>query len=192
MTSFTKLRKRNLVAFVLLVAVSLFLLRLYVASATSTKTYFILTRDIPAGTQLVESDLSTTQLSVELDDDYQLVTSDVLGKHTRVPLLAGHLLTQSVLVNNVDLLLVSLPIRAGNIPSLPLGATAQVWLTPNQDSLDPYSVSRLVVDEVIIEQIPDSSDLTMDSVVSVLVHTDEVATLLSVASTGDIHLVGLP
>jgi hypothetical protein len=192
MFSLMKLRSRNVVAFILLLALSLFLLRLYVASTTTTKTYYLLNRDVSAGSQLVDSDFSATQLSVELDDDYQLTISEAVGKRARVPLRAGHLLTQSVLTNEADLLLVSLPIRAGNIPSLPTGATAQVWLTPNQDSLDPYGASRLVVEEVIIEQIPEASDLAMDSVVSVLVHTDEVATLLSVASTGDIHLVGQP
>lgn len=184
------LNRRNLI-FVLLLVLSLLSFRWWSNSTTASTTHLILANDVVAGQELSQTDLQTIELSGPLSSSPTSTAADFVGKTMKLALPADTLIRSEFVTENADQRIVSFPVKSGNLPNLNSGDLVEVWLTPSSDSLESLTSTRMLLSDVVVDQVPDLTEISSDVVVSVLVAASQVEDLVAATNFGDVHLVGI-
>src|SRR5262249_35703374 len=138
----------RLVAGVLLVLGSVVLGARLVAGADRSVQVWALARDVAAGTTLADADLRPARVRLfDAAPAYLQVPRSPAGRAVIRALRAGELLPAAALVVRPPGVIVSIPVRSENAPSVTRGQLVDVWSTPR--GCPPVRVvSGVVVQEV--------------------------------------------
>lgn len=164
--------------------------------ASDTHTVLVVARDVPVGTPISSSDLTTATISGDADVAYvdSSHQADVVGKTAKVGLVKGSLLTSGQLGTVSGIAkgqqLVALPLKPGQYPAQGAVAGQAVVIvdTPGSagSSADGEPINALIVD------VDTMNPATQITVLDVSVDAAEAATVARLASTGNLAVILLP
>lgn len=178
----------------LFIIISILLVQLLFAKASVRNPAVVLKHSIPAGSALSASDLEVVQVVVPESVQTISAVDQAIGKIVTRDLFAGDLLSTESIVDRIrsDMRLVSVPIKAGHLPTLEVGQLIDVWVTPATDGMALPGPATLVISQATISQIPQIIDPTLDTAVTLLINTNSVQPLVQAMRDGVIDLVALP
>ncbi|MEN9741164.1 MAG: hypothetical protein RIR66_120 [Actinomycetota bacterium] len=164
------------------------------AKAAIRQSAVLVIGSVPIGSALTENDVQLVEVLVP--DSIEVISEidQAIGKVVTRDLFSGDLLTKKSIVDRVrsDLRLISVPIKAGHLPSLQPGQLIDVWVTPSTDGMALPGPATLVISQATIEQVPEIVDPTLDTAVTLLIKVASVQPLVQAMRDGVIDLVALP
>jgi hypothetical protein len=164
------------------------------AKAAIRQSAVLVIRPVPIGSSLTENDVQLVEVLVPDSIEVVAEIDQVIGKVVTRDLFSGDLLTKNSITDRVrsDLRLISVPIKAGHLPSLQTGQLIDVWVTPSTDGMALPGPATLVISQATIEQVPELVDPTLDTAVTLLINMTSVQPLVQAMRDGVIDLVALP
>ncbi len=179
---------------ILFIFVSIFLTQNLLSSATARTQAVVLTNEVPAGSPIKASDLTTANVVLPAEVKTVELVSQAAGMIATRDLFAGDLLTADSMSDqtNKSLRLISVPIRAGHLPDLDVGQIVDIWMTPSTDGMALPGPATLLIPQATISMIPSGVDPTLDTAVTLLVQSSQVQILVQAMRDGVIDVVALP
>ena len=164
-----------------------------VSTAGARSQAVALTHDVVAGKHLVLEDLEIVQVALPSASNYLSSIDAALGITTTRSMSAGELIPTSSQPTNTsnNLRSVSLPIRAGHLPSLHSGDLVDIWSTPSSDGLQIPGPPVLVSRAATVGDAPVGIDSNSDTALTVLIPKSEVAKIITALRDGQIDVVVL-
>lgn len=163
-----RVKLRNLVLAVLLLASSIAAVNLAIAANNQTDEYLVASRDLPAGSPIAASDSSIARVNLgQSASNYLRAGQLPTGGYVLGPIRAGQLIPKSMLANAVIDERVPLVVNSamGLSAGLVAGASVDLWVTPKLEGKatgEPFAlvlgaeVSRLLEKtEMFANQNPD-------------------------------------
>ncbi len=179
---------------VLFIAVSIVLTQNVLNKATARSQAVIVTNEIPAGSVISQDDLKT--VNVVLPQQVKAISdlTEAVGTTATRDLFIGDVLTSDSLSSktNLNVRLVSVPIRAGHLPKLDTGQLVDIWMTPSTDGMALPGPAQLLISQAAISDIPEGIDPTLDTAVTLLIPNTQVQVLVQAMRDGVIDVVALP
>lgn len=179
---------------VLFIAISIVLTQNVLNRATARSQAVIVTNEIPAGSVISQDNLKT--VNVVLPQQVKAVTdfAQAVGTTATRDLFIGDVLTTDSLSSktNLNVRLVSVPIRAGHLPKLDTGQLVDIWMTPSTDGMALPGPAQLLISQAAISDIPEGIDPTLDTAVTLLIPNTQVQVLVQAMRDGVIDVVALP
>jgi hypothetical protein len=173
---------------------SVFIAQTVIANATERSLAFVVIKSVPAGSKITSADLVLAK--VVLPDIVIPLTNEneVVGKVAARDLFAGDLVVSKSIANldQANLRLVSVPIRAGHLPDIQSGQLVDVWVTPSTDGMALPGPAQLVISQATVQSVPPGIDPTLDTAVTLLISTSAVQEIVQAMRDGVIDLVALP
>jgi hypothetical protein len=154
----------------------------------------VLTNEVPAGSPIQASDLTTANVVLPTEVKTVELVSQAAGMIATRDLFVGDLLTADSMSDqtNKSLRLISVPIRAGHLPDLDVGQIVDIWMTPSTDGMALPGPATLLIPQATISMIPSGVDPTLDTAVTLLVQSSQVQILVQAMRDGVIDVVALP
>lgn len=179
---------------VLFIAISIVLTQNVLNKATARSQAVIVTNEIPAGSVISQDDLKT--VNVVLPQQVKAISdlTEAVGTTATRDLFIGDVLTSDSLSSktNLNVRLVSVPIRAGHLPKLDAGQLVDIWMTPSTDGMALPGPAQLLISQAAISDIPEGIDPTLDTAVTLLIPNTQVQVLVQAMRDGVIDVVALP
>ncbi len=179
---------------VLFIAISIVLTQNVLNRATASSQAVIVTNEIPAGSVISQDDLKT--VNVVLPQQVKAISdlTEAVGTTATRDLFIGDVLTSDSLSSktNLNVRLVSVPIRAGHLPKLDAGQLVDIWMTPSTDGMALPGPAQLLISQAAISDIPEGIDPTLDTAVTLLIPNTQVQVLVQAMRDGVIDVVALP
>jgi len=165
-----------------------------VSSASARVPAVTLNSNIAQGAQIRASDISAVQVSVPLSENLISIPSEVVGKIAATDLFVGDLVRVHSISNGFasDVRTVSIPIRAGHLPTVSPGEKVDIWMTPSLDGVALPGPAKLIIPNAVIASAPDFVDSGVDTSVTVSISQDQVQILVQAMRDGLIDLVAIP
>ncbi len=179
---------------VLFIAISIVLTQNVLNKATARSQAVIVTNEIPAGSVISQDDLKT--VNVVLPQQVKAISdlTEAVGTTATRDLFIGDVLTSDSLSSktNLNVRLISVPIRAGHLPKLDTGQLVDIWMTPSTDGMALPGPAQLLISQAAISDIPEGIDPTLDTAVTLLIPNTQVQVLVQAMRDGVIDVVALP
>ncbi len=179
---------------ILFIAISIVLTQNVLNKATARSQAVIVTNEIPAGSVISQDDLKT--VNVVLPQQVKAISdlTEAVGTTATRDLFIGDVLTSDSLSSktNLNVRLVSVPIRAGHLPKLDAGHLVDIWMTPSTDGMALPGPAQLLISQAAISDIPEGIDPTLDTAVTLLIPNTQVQVLVQAMRDGVIDVVALP
>lgn len=179
---------------IIFVIISVLIAQGLFAKAAIRQSAVLVIRSVPVGSALSENDVQLVEVLVP--DSIEVISEidQAIGKIVTRDLFSGDLLTKRSIADRVrsDLRLISVPIKAGHLPSLQSGQLIDVWVTPATDGMALPGPATLVISQATIEQVPELVDPSLDTAVTLLINLTSVQPLVQAMRDGVIDLVALP
>lgn len=186
----------RLIVGVVLVIASVLMGALLVSRLSQTVPVLVARTDIVPGRTLDDSVLTTVEL--RLGDQSDLYVGQLAaipdGAVASQSIRAGELLPASAIGQPADVPLrpVVIPVGSAVAESVSVGASVELWRTPDPDETD--SGASLLVEDAVVRRIDEGSALGMQSrSVEVLVPRDRLASVLEVLARDErLDVIGVP
>lgn len=186
----------RLIVGVILVIASVLMGALLVSRLSQTVPVLVARTDIVPGRTLDDSVLTTVEL--RLGDQSDLYVGQLAaipdGAVASQSIRAGELLPASAIGQPADVPLrpVVIPVGSAVAESVSVGASVELWRTPDPDETD--SGASLLVEDAVVRRIDEGSALGMQSrSVEVLVPRDRLASVLEVLARDErLDVIGVP
>lgn len=179
---------------VLFIAISIVLTQNVLNKATARSQAVIVTNEIPSGSVISQDDLKI--VNVVLPQQVKAISdlTEAVGTTATRDLFIGDVLTSDSLSSktNLNVRLVSVPIRAGHLPKLDAGQLVDIWMTPSTDGMALPGPAQLLISQAAISDIPEGIDPTLDTAVTLLIPNTQVQVLVQAMRDGVIDVVALP
>ncbi len=179
---------------VLFIAISIVLTQNVLNRATARSQAVIVTNEIPAGSVISQDNLKI--VNVVLPQQVKAISdlTEAVGTTATRDLFIGDVLTSDSLSSktNLNVRLVSVPIRAGHLPKLDAGQLVDIWMTPSTDGMALPGPAQLLISQAAISDIPEGIDPTLDTAVTLLIPNTQVQVLVQAMRDGVIDVVALP
>lgn len=179
---------------VLFIAISIVLTQNVLNKATARSQAVIVTNEIPSGSVISQDDLKI--VNVVLPQQVKAISdlTEAVGTTATRDLFIGDVLTSDSLSSktNLNVRLVSVPIRAGHLPKLDAGQLVDIWMTPSTDGMALPGPAQLLISQAAISDIPEGIDPTLDTAVTLLIPNAQVQVLVQAMRDGVIDVVALP
>ncbi len=179
---------------VLFIAISIVLTQNVLNKATARSQAVIVTNEIPSGSVISQDDLKI--VNVVLPQQVKAISdlTEAVGTTATRDLFIGDVLTSDSLSSktNLNVRLISVPIRAGHLPKLDTGQLVDIWMTPSTDGMALPGPAQLLISQAAISDIPEGIDPTLDTAVTLLIPNTQVQVLVQAMRDGVIDVVALP
>lgn len=179
---------------VLFIVISIVLTQNVLNKATARSQAVIVTNEIPAGSVISQDNLKI--VNVVLPQQVKAISdlTEAVGTTATRDLFIGDVLTSDSLSSktNLNVRLVSVPIRAGHLPKLDTGQLVDIWMTPSTDGMALPGPAQLLISQAAISDIPEGIDPTLDTAVTLLIPNSQVQVLVQAMRDGVIDVVALP
>ena len=179
---------------VLFVVFSILATARLISAASARVEAVMVVRDVAAGSTLTESDLALVRVALPTELPFARSLSEVVGLRATRNLYANDIVQSTAVGESLpkEFRNVSVPIRAGHLPSLMSGSAVDVWLTPSTQGMALPGPPSLVISHAVVETPPDAVDSATDTAVTLLIPNEQVPKLMTAIRDGSIDLAAVP
>lgn len=192
--TYSSLRDVRLWAGVGLLVVCAFIGRATIHQASARTGAVVVVNNLAQGASIRAQDVQLAQVSVPNAELLITDATQVVGQQVSSDLYAGDVLTIHD-VGNADaeqMREVTVPLRAGHVPSLVYGDRVDVWVTPSSTGVTAPGPARVIANKVLVSVPPDAVDSATDTSVTLSVAANRVQALVQASQDGFIDVVSVP
>jgi len=191
---YSSVRDIRLWAGVAFLVVSALVGRATIHGAAERSTAFVAVHNLAHGSTIRSQDVRLTQVNVPSPELLVSDETEVIGKVIGVDLYAGEVLT----IHDVEgqaaqhMREVTVPLRAGHVPSLSYGDRVDVWVTPSTTGLAVPGPAHVIATKVLVSVAPSATDSTTDTSITLSVPVNRVQSLVQATQDGFVDVVTVP
>ena len=153
----------------------------------------VVTRDLAPGQRITAGVVRLEKVS--LPDTSSVIKSqdEIIGKIVQQPIFSGSVLDARMLTHrkNENLRALSIPLLAGHVPPLEVGALVDVWFTPSTDGVQLPGPARVLVKNAVITVPPSSQDSQMNTAITLEVKFNDVQRVVTAMRDGTLDVVAV-
>ena len=192
--NYSSVRDVRLWAGVTLLIVCALVGRSTIHGASDRSDALVLVNNLAQGATIRAQDVRITQVNVPNPELLVRDTAQVVGQLVASDLYTGHVLTVHDYrgQSTEQMREVTVPLRAGHVPSLSYGDRVDVWVTPSTTGVAVPGPSHVIATRVLVSVPPDSVDSTTDTSITLSVAADRVQALVQASQDGFIDVVSVP
>jgi hypothetical protein len=168
--------------------------RATIHGAAERSTALVAVHNLAHGSTIRSQDVRLTQVNVPSPELLVSDESEVIGQVIGVDIYAGEVLT----IHDVEtqaaqqMREVTVPLRAGHVPSLSYGDRVDVWVTPSTTSLAVPGPAHVIATKVLVSVPPSATDSTTDTSITLSVPANRVQSLVQATQDGFVDVVTVP
>ena len=191
---YSSVRDIRLWAGVACLVVSALVGRATIHGAAERSTALVAVHNLAHGSTIRSQDVRLTQVNVPSPELLVSDESEVIGQVIGVDIYAGEVLT----IHDVEtqaaqqMREVTVPLRAGHVPSLSYGDRVDVWVTPSTTSLAVPGPAHVIATKVLVSVPPSATDSTTDTSITLSVPANRVQSLVQATQDGFVDVVTVP
>jgi hypothetical protein len=150
--------------------------------------------NLAQGATIRAQDVRLAQVNVPNPELLVSDTAQAVGQLVSSALYAGDVLTVHDIgsQSGEQMREVTVPLRAGHVPSLSYGDRVDVWVTPSTTGVAAPGPAHVIATKVLVSVPPDVVDSTTDTSITLSVPTDHVQSLVQASQDGFIDVVSVP
>jgi len=155
---------------------------------------FVVVNNLPQGASIRSQDVRLVQVNVPSPEILVSSESQAIGDQVVRDLHAGDVLTVHDIGGQSaeQMREVTVPLRAGHVPSLSYGDLVDVWVTPSTTGVAAPGPAHVIASRVLVSVPPEAVDSTTDTSITLQVSTDLVQSLIQASQDGYIDVVSVP
>lgn len=161
------------------------------SNASARSTAWMLKTDLAQGSTVRQQDIQAVKVALPSDMPVLTDSAQILGKTLTRNMFTGDVLASHDVTSGTDLdvRLVTIPVRAGHVPPVQYGDLVDVWMSASSSSVAVPQPTHLVAQKVLVHQAPEVLDPSTDTSLTLLVKPQQVAQLVQASQEGLIDIV---